>query len=252
MRSIREKIREKYESSRGAARAHSRPGRPFARPPSPRPALPPPRPAPPVLYFSCVFFAYFSCKVVFSYCPLLLDCLSYFLSYSFRILIPFDACQSFRNMPLTTFAIIVTRDLFVCLSCGKIFPASNRQHPQSSNSRVFFDSGSKFAGPSPHMCGLLKRPLDLLSRPHFDQRHERAAAPPRLAVGPPLCPFVNISQLSDVTRFIFFCTVLFPWHESDGSAARFSTAYPTGRVAAGGSALLRQQGRARVPAPGRK
>ena len=44
----------------------------------------------------------------------------------------------------------------------------------------------------------------------------------------------------------FWCTGLFPWHESDGSASRFSAAScPTGRVAAGGSALLRQQGRAR-------
>ena len=53
----------------------------------------------------------------------------------------------------------------------------------------------------------------------------------------------------------FFLTGLFPWHESDGPAARFSGASytlqaSTGRVAAGGSALLRQQGRARVPALG--
>ena len=54
---------------------------------------------------------------------------------------------------------------------------------------------------------------------------------------------------------LFFFTGLFPWHESDGPAARFSGASytlqaSTGRVAAGGSALLRQQGRARVPALG--
>ena len=42
--------------------------------------------------------------------------------------------------------------------------------------------------------------------------------------------------------FFFFLTGLFPWHESDGPAARFSGASytlqaSTGRVAAGGSAL---------------
>ena len=58
-----------------------------------------------------------------------------------------------------------------------------------------------------------------------------------------------------VVLVVLFFTGLFPWHESDGPAARFSGASytlqaSTGRVAAGGSALLRQQGRARVPALG--
>ena len=61
--------------------------------------------------------------------------------------------------------------------------------------------------------------------------------------------------LAEHVRVFFFLTGLFPWHESDGPAARFSGASytlqaSTGRVAAGGSALLRQQGRARVPALG--
>ena len=60
---IRKKIREKYESSRKNERARA------ARLVFPR---------------ALVFFSYFSCifPVFFSYCPLLLDCLSYFLLYS--------------------------------------------------------------------------------------------------------------------------------------------------------------------------